>query len=114
MAIFPLPFLGIKSAARELLLPHGDHVPAFHGFAAYRATVDAQKIRQDAEIAWILEKPCINLWIGQDKHVMTYAMNSGKTFNMVLSHVDHSHPSTWTKKLAKDHIQTEFDGWDPQ
>jgi len=62
MAIFPLPFLGIKSAARELLLPHGDHVPAFHGFAAYRATVDAQKIRQDAEIAWILEKPCINLW----------------------------------------------------
>jgi len=45
---------------------------------------------------------------------MTYAMNSGKTFNMVLSHVDHSHPSTWTKKLAKDHIQTEFDGWDPQ
>jgi salicylate hydroxylase len=44
---------------------------------------------------------------------MTYAMNSGEKFNLVLSHVDHTHPNTWTEKLAKDHIQAEFAGWDP-
>jgi hypothetical protein len=45
---------------------------------------------------------------------MSYTMNSGETFNMVLSHIDRSDPSTWTAKFAKEDILTEFGGWDPR
>ncbi len=58
------------------------------GFAAYRATVDVEKMRGDREVSWLLEKPSLNIWIGKDRHVMSYTIASGKSFNMVLSHVD--------------------------
>ncbi|KAH7357399.1 hypothetical protein BKA66DRAFT_428136 [Pyrenochaeta sp. MPI-SDFR-AT-0127] len=105
---------GIKSIAREAIDPNGYHEPIFNGFAAYRATVDVEKIREDPDIAWILEKPSLNIWIGEDRHVMSYTIAAGESFNMVLSHIDHSDPTTWTEKFSKKHIQAEFSGWDPQ
>lgn len=45
---------------------------------------------------------------------MSYTIAAGDSFNMVLSHIDHSDPATWTQKFAKEHIQEEFSGWDPQ
>ena len=53
---------GIKSLAREVVEPHIDHDPSFKGFAAYRATVDVEKMRADPDLASLLEKPNINLW----------------------------------------------------
>ena len=53
--------LGIKSEAREVVT--GLSIPpTATGFAAYRANVDIDKIRQDPDIAWIVEQPNINLW----------------------------------------------------
>ncbi|KAF9691670.1 hypothetical protein EKO04_010189 [Ascochyta lentis] len=105
---------GINSAARNEIIKAASQEPVFDGFAAYRATVDAKKIRDDPEIAWILEKPSLNIWIGEDRHVMSYTIAGGETFNMVLSHIDRSDPSTWSHKFAKEHVQGEFYGWDPQ
>lgn len=52
---------GIKSIARKIVV--GREIPPKEtGFAAYRATIDANKIRADPEIAWIVEQPNINLW----------------------------------------------------
>ena len=93
--------------------PNIAHEPESNGFAAYRATVDVQKMKLDPEIAWILEKPSLNIWIGEDRHVMTYTISAGKSFNMVLSHTDRTHPSTWAKKSFKDDVLREFGGWDP-
>jgi len=45
---------------------------------------------------------------------MSYTMNSGQSYNMVLSHIDRSDPSTWTRKFAKEDILREFNDWDPQ
>jgi salicylate hydroxylase len=45
---------------------------------------------------------------------MPYGIASGKTFNMVLSHVDKSDLSTWTKGAAIEDMRGEFSGWDPQ
>lgn len=53
---------GIKSTARDYIHPDIDHEPTFNGFAAYRATVDVEKMRNDPDIAWILEKPDLNIW----------------------------------------------------
>lgn len=32
------------------------------GFAAYRATVDVERMRNDPEVSWILKKPALNIW----------------------------------------------------
>jgi len=32
------------------------------GFAAYRATVDTEKIKSDPDTAWLLDNPGLNLW----------------------------------------------------
>ncbi|KAI7910020.1 hypothetical protein ACKVWC_010485 [Pyricularia oryzae] len=105
---------GVKSIARNTLQPAQTEEPCFTGFAAYRATVDAEKIASDPEIAWILEKPALNIWIGENRHVMSYTISAGKSFNMVLSHVDHSDPSTWKAETAVADVNREFAGWDPR
>jgi len=45
---------------------------------------------------------------------MTYTIASGNSFNMVLSHVDHTDPSTWKPEAAIDDMKAYFSGWDPQ
>ncbi|USP74124.1 hypothetical protein yc1106_01398 [Curvularia clavata] len=105
---------GINSKARETLYPDASHEPEFNGFAAYRATVPIARMKEDPDIASILEKPALNIWIGEDRHVMTYAIAGGESFNMVLSHIDRSDPATWAHKFLKEDVQKEFKGWDPR
>lgn len=53
---------GVKSTAHEAL-GYGTTNGAYQtGFAAYRATVDVDKIRADKELAWVTESPNLNLW----------------------------------------------------
>ncbi|KAF7561515.1 hypothetical protein G7046_g2624 [Stylonectria norvegica] len=108
---------GIKSVGRESVSHSTSALPKPTGFAVYRATVDVQKMRQVPEMAWILEKPNLNVWIGEDRHIMTYTIAAGQSFNMVLSHVDHTDPSNWSQ-LSQEQIlsnmRAEFDGWDPK
>ena len=103
----------MKSAARRVILGE-DQAPKPAGFAAYRATVDVEKIKSDPEISWLVEKPSLNLWIGPGRHVMTYSIASGKSFNMVLNKVDDTDPSTWNHEGALEDMRREYSGWDPQ
>ncbi|KAK1763153.1 hypothetical protein QBC33DRAFT_459986 [Phialemonium atrogriseum] len=105
---------GIKSLARDTLHPNTAAQPSFTGFAAYRATVDVEKMKADPSLLWLLEKPSLNVWIGENRHVMTYTMAGGKSFNMVLSHIDHSDPATWKSEGVLEDIKREFSGWDSQ
>jgi len=45
---------------------------------------------------------------------MAYTIGSGKSLNMVLSHVDKSDPSTWKAETAIGDMRKEFTGWDPK
>ncbi|KAF2801272.1 salicylate hydroxylase [Mytilinidion resinicola] len=105
---------GINSIARREILKENDKKPTATGFAAYRATVDVEKIKADPELAWLLEKPSLNIWIGEDRHVMTYTIAGGKSFNMVLSHVDRSDPATWRADTAIEDMHKYFHDWDPR
>lgn len=69
-------------------------------------------MKKDPELTFLLERPCLNVWIGEDRHVMTYTIAAGKSFNMVLSHVDHSDPSKWTQETAIADMRIFFRGWD--
>lgn len=51
--------------------------------------------------------------IGEDRHVMTYTIAGGETFNLVLSHVDRSNPTTWKQDNVIKDMRGYFDGWDP-
>ncbi|EED18876.1 salicylate hydroxylase, putative [Talaromyces stipitatus ATCC 10500] len=104
---------GIKSAARKIVLD-GQEMPFRKpGFAVYRAVLDVNKMRDDPELSWILAKPALNIWIGDNRHAMTYTIGAGKAFNMVLSHPDLMGPSTWNEKTALEDMKAEFQGWDP-
>lgn len=53
--------------------------------------------------------------VGDNRHVMTYIIGSGRSFNMVLNYADHSNPADWSEDketLLKD-MRKEFEGWDP-
>ncbi|KAJ3963042.1 hypothetical protein N0V92_000182 [Colletotrichum tropicale] len=106
---------GVKSVARDLVPYGAGHGPKYTGFAVYRATVDVSKMRKIPEICWLLEKPGLHVWIGEDRHVMTYTISAGESFNMVLSHRDCRDPSTWQQKSQADvlkEMRAEFQGWD--
>ncbi|KAJ5037143.1 hypothetical protein J3E74DRAFT_278698 [Bipolaris maydis] len=115
---------GINSTARATLFPDTNNESDFNGFAAYRATVPIRRMKEDPDLASILDKPALNICkhliilmtnrIGEDRHVMTYAIAGGESFNMVLSHIDRSNPATWAKKFLKEDVQNEFKGWDPR
>lgn len=45
---------------------------------------------------------------------MTYSISSGKYFNMVLSHIDQTDPSTWHERNPIKDMRREFAGWDPR
>lgn len=53
--------------------------------------------------------------MGDNRHVMTYVICAGKSFDTVLSHRDGSDSTEWTQDqdeiLAS--MRKEFDGWDP-
>ncbi|KAJ6000802.1 hypothetical protein N7481_001211 [Penicillium waksmanii] len=103
---------GVKSVARKLVDKPGQNPFEQTGFAAYRATVDVAKMKADPEISWLLERPSLNIWIGDQRHVMTYTIGAGKSFNMVLSHPDTTDPATWDRSDALSDMKREFQGWD--
>ncbi|KAK5271662.1 hypothetical protein LTR96_003488 [Exophiala xenobiotica] len=107
---------GVKSYARTKVLGGVDQAPRKTGFAAYRATVDVEKMKAYPETAEVCAKPNLNLWIGDLRHVMTYMIAGGKSFNMVLSHPDRSDPSTWSSQTPEkilSGMREEFKSWDP-
>lgn len=70
-------------------------------------TKTTSMISTDANISTVVR-------IGESRHVMTYTIAAGSSFNMVLSHVDHSDPSTWKQETAVEDMKEEFKNWDPR
>jgi len=107
---------GVKSIGRSKVLAGVDQFPLRTGFAAYRATVDVEKMKAFPDTAQLLSKPGLNLWIGHMRHVMTYTISGGKAFNMVLSHPDGSDPAAWVQngpETILSQMREHFTGWDP-
>ena len=53
---------GVKSTARSYVVPEEEGRPQETGYSAYRAMVEAEKITQHEDLAWILQNPVVNLW----------------------------------------------------
>ena len=59
---FQLMSAGIKSLARPQINHLKNDGPVATGFAAYRATIDVTKMKEDPDTAWLLESESQNLW----------------------------------------------------
>ncbi|KAJ2896765.1 FAD-dependent monooxygenase OpS4 [Zalerion maritima] len=103
---------GVKSLAREVITGK-KALEKPTGYAAYRATVDVEAMKEKGLDGLIKDGPGLNIWIGDLRHVMTYPIAGGKSFNMVLSHRDSSDPKTWTQDDVFAGLEKEFSGWDP-
>ena len=51
--------------------------------------------------------------IGDMRHVMTYPIAGGNTFNMVLAHRETEDPEMWDQSKALESMKEHFKGWDP-
>lgn len=106
---------GIKSVTRAAFLGSADKGPSATGFCAYRATVPARVMLEHPDTAALIAAPEINLWVGPDRHVMSYLIAGGDTFNLVLSHPAPSKPDDETTTLQQtlQEMRAAYADWDP-
>lgn len=103
---------GLKSVTRTAFLKGADPGPRETPFCAYRSTVPMEKLLADPELRPLVEKADLSLWVGDQRHVMSYPINGGKTFNMVLSHPYTGSAPTEDEVLKE--MKENYDGWDPK
>ncbi|KAJ5618514.1 hypothetical protein N7528_006625 [Penicillium herquei] len=107
---------GVNSLARANVPRALESTPHITGFATYRAEIDIDKMREDPELAELVDRSSMNLWLGDNRHVQAYKIDSGKTFHMVMSYPDDSagmEDSNAEPLTALLHMRQEFTGWDP-
>jgi salicylate hydroxylase len=78
---------GIKSLAREVVLGFQDK-PKSSGYACFRAYFKGSHLKEDPTCREFVDKDCVNIWIGNDVHLVQNTMNDGEEFNWILTHKD--------------------------
>lgn len=104
---------------RAAFLQGRDPGPSETAYCAYRATVPIALLQQDPDLAPLVEHQDLSAWIGHDRHVMSYPINGGKTFNMVLSHpapvaAAAAEPPASDAAQMLDEMRKNYIGWDPR
>jgi salicylate hydroxylase len=75
---------GIKSRARELVLGFKDH-PRSSGYSCFRAYFPGSYVKGDPACADLVDKDSVNIWIGDDTHVVQNTLRGGEEFNWILT-----------------------------
>ncbi len=97
---------GIHSTIRRSLF--GDDAARFTGNSAWRATVDIDRLGDDAP------PPTACVWVGEGRHAVTYRLRGGRLANIVAV-VEQSEwrSESWTERGDKALALADFDGWHP-
>ncbi|KAK1064573.1 hypothetical protein LTR74_008575 [Friedmanniomyces endolithicus] len=90
---------GIKSRARELVLGFKDH-PRSSGYSCFRAYFPGSILKGEPKCAEFLEKDSVNIWIGDDTHVIQNTLRNGQEFNWIL-----------TRKLSEEKDREITESW---
>ncbi|KAH7321618.1 salicylate hydroxylase [Rhexocercosporidium sp. MPI-PUGE-AT-0058] len=78
---------GIKSTARELVLGF-EGKPKSSGHACFRAYFKGTYLKEDPLCREFVEKEYVNIWIGNDVHLVQNTLRDGDKFNWILKHKD--------------------------
>lgn len=75
---------GIKSRTRELVLGFTD-APKSSGYSCFRAYFPGEHLRQDPLCRDFVDHDCVNIWIGEDTHLVQNTLRDGKEFNWIIT-----------------------------
>ncbi|KAJ9207934.1 transcriptional regulator family: Fungal Specific TF [Paecilomyces variotii] len=104
---------GIKSRARELVLGFSD-APKSSGYACYRAFFKGDILRDVPECQPILNHDCVNIWIGEDMHLVQNTLRDGGEFNWIITHKDTEDiKESWFQPGNMDDVRSLVKDWDP-
>ncbi|KAI0149472.1 salicylate hydroxylase [Xylariaceae sp. FL1272] len=75
---------GIKSRARELVLGFEDK-PKSSGYSCYRAYFPGAHLKEDPLCREFVDHDCVNIWIGEDTHLVQNTLRDGDEFNWIVT-----------------------------
>ncbi|KAI1152137.1 salicylate hydroxylase [Nemania diffusa] len=75
---------GIKSRARELVLGFAD-APKSSGYSCYRAYFPGAHLKEDPLCREFVDHDCVNIWIGEDTHLVQNTLRNGDEFNWIVT-----------------------------
>ncbi|OTB08301.1 hypothetical protein M426DRAFT_71153 [Hypoxylon sp. CI-4A] len=109
---------GIKSRARELVLGFEDS-PKSSGYSCYRAYFPGKHLREDPLCREFVDHDCVNIWIGEDTHLVQNTLRNGDEFNWIvtrkLSHeADMVIKESWFQEGDMDEVKKSLLNLDPR
>lgn len=90
---------GIKSRARELVLGFAD-APKSSGYSCWRAYFPGANLKDEALCRDFVDHDCVNIWIGEDTHLVQNTLRNGDEFNWIL-----------TRKLSHEQDMEITESW---
>ncbi|KAH0354221.1 FAD/NAD(P)-binding domain-containing protein, partial [Aureobasidium melanogenum] len=105
---------GIFSTCRDLLLGTPSP-PTPTGDLAYRVLLDTKAMKEDPELAPLLDKPHkVRYWMGPGAHAVNYVLRDGELFNMVLLVPDDMPADATTLDGNVEEMIELYKDWDPR
>jgi salicylate hydroxylase len=104
---------GINSVTRKTLFPGVDPEPPTTN-CAYRALVPYEQIRTDPIAKQLIEKPTMEVWMGEQAYIITYPISAGKVFNMVLSHHTPGKIRATQPEIPIEEFRNQYKDFDPR
>ncbi|KAH7064443.1 salicylate hydroxylase [Paraphoma chrysanthemicola] len=105
---------GIRSSARELVLGFEDK-PRSSGYACFRAFFKGAYLKEDPLCREFVEKDCVNIWIGNDVHLIQNTLRDGDEFNWIITHKDTENiAESWFQPGDMDAVRKIVSDCDPR
>lgn len=104
---------GINSITRKTLFPEVAPEPPTTN-CAYRALVPYDQIRKDPVAKELIEKLTMEVWMAENAYIITYPINAGKMFNLVLSHHRPQKLRATEQNVPIEELHNEYKDFDPR
>jgi salicylate hydroxylase len=116
-------FDGIKSAVREHVLPpaqYGDLGPFWSGTYAYRGMIPTTQLEAAMEARGADKRLALvpQMYLGPDRHILTFPVKQSELINVVAFITDRSTPNPtlpegeeWVKAVTQEELRGVFEGW---
>nr|WP_298057324.1 salicylate 1-monooxygenase [uncultured Halomonas sp.] len=118
-------FDGIKSAVRRHVLPpeqHGEINPFWSGTYAYRGMIPTAELEAALEAKGSEKRLALvpQMYLGQDRHILTFPVKQSQLINVVAFITDRSTPNPqlpqgeeWVKAVSQEEMLAVFEDWSP-
>ncbi|KAI9671851.1 MAG: hypothetical protein M1831_003379 [Alyxoria varia] len=87
----------------------------YSGMAAYSATLEVSLLQEYPDLAWLVDIPNTNVWIGKGRSIETYTLHAHSLFRMIFHCPDPVPPEKWDEpqEAMRQKIAKDFADWDP-